>query len=251
MIKKNITYAQRSKSKNLLDVVYGDVKKNLPVIFFIHGGSWMNGGKDLYTALAGNFVEKGFVSVVISYRLYPATDVFGMVEDCRDAFKWCKENIKDFGGDPGKIYLAGHSAGGHLAAVTGLQEKGNDSHVAGFILIDAFGLCAHYFLTNHQSDIPDFFAGVFGKEKNKWESVSPEKLVKKGVPPFLLLTGGNTYPFITFDNTRFMHTLDEYSVKHEQLSIASKSHMQMIYEFEHGGSAVFNTILDWMKKAGR
>lgn len=248
MINKNIAYATRSKNKNQLDVFYNPNKKNQPVLFFIHGGSWMTGSKDMYRKLGENFLEKGFVCVIISYRLFPMTDVYGMVEDCRDAFKWCVENIGEYGGDNSRLFLTGHSAGGHLCAVTGLLEEDPAKHIRGFVLIDAFGLCANYFLTEHAMLIPDFFAGIFGKEKTKWPNASPDNLVKRGAPPFLILTGGNTYPFVNFDNTNFVNHLNKLAVANEHIIMDSLSHMQMIYEFESTSSDLFLRILKWMKK---
>jgi acetyl esterase/lipase len=245
MIKQNIAYAHASKMKNLLDVVYAPGKKDLPVIFFIHGGSWMSGSKNMYAKLGENFLARGFVSVIISYRLFPETDAFGMADDCRAAFKWCCENIKDYGGNPGKIYLTGHSAGGHLAAVTGLTD--NPKCVAGYILIDAFGLSAHHFLTSHSSFIPESFAGIFGKNSKRWPLVAPDKLIKEGLPPFLILLGGNTYPILQYDNEQFIKSLKDLDVPCELITIPGQSHMQMIYLFENRAHEVYDHVTGWMK----
>lgn len=248
MIQKNISYASRSKNKNLLDVYYVEDKRLRPVIFFIHGGSWMNGSKDLYSKLAQNFSAQGFVVVLISYRLYPATDVFGMADDCRSAFEWCKNNIGMYGGNANEIYLAGHSAGGHLAAVTGLLEELPLTKIRGFILIDAFGLCANYFLSQHSDLIPDFFAGVFGKNATRWKAVSPDSLLQKHSPPFLILTGGDTYPYIKYDNEKFAGLLTDLEIESTHVVMPSKGHMQMILEFENKDARVYKEIMAWINK---
>lgn len=248
MIKKNIAYANRSKTRNLLDVIYNPAKTGMPVLFFIHGGSWMTGSKDMYTRLGENFLEKGFAAVIINYRLFPTTDIYGMVQDCRDAFTWCRDNIAEFKGDPARIFLAGHSAGGHLCAVTGLAEEDPAKNIRGFVLMDAFGLCANYFLTEHGTLIPEFFSGIFGKQKDKWPLASPDNLLKRGAPPFLILTGGNTYPFVNFDNSTFVSHLNQLAISNEHKIMDSYSHMQMIYEFESTTSILFTDTLKWMKK---
>jgi acetyl esterase/lipase len=246
MTRKNISYANRSKTRNQLDVIYDAAKTHCPVIFFIHGGSWMTGSKDMYTRLGTNFLEKGFVSVIINYRLFPSTDIYGMVEDCRDAFNWCKEHVNEFGGDPKKIFLTGHSAGGHLCAVTGLMEDPSQATVKGFVLIDAFGLCANYFLTEHGSMVPEFFSGIFGRQKERWPGASPDNLLKAGAPSFLVLTGGNTYPFVNFDNSNFVSHLNRLGISGEHKVIDSLSHMQMIYEFENTKTELFKTTHEWI-----
>ncbi len=249
MIRKDISYGSRSANKNLLDVFYEEGKKDLPVLLFIHGGSWMTGSKDLYSTLGGNFLKKGFVTVVISYRLFPTTDVFGMVEDCRDALQWCKNEIGNFGGDANRIYLAGHSAGGHLAAVAGLRENIPSENIAGFILIDAFGLCAFHFLSEHGMLVPEFLADIFGREKERWSGVSPEKLLKENLPPFLVLTGGATYPFLYYDNEKFVTLLKKFQIPHEHRIIIAKTHMQMIFQFETAGSPVYDDVMSWIKSS--
>lgn len=246
--KNNIKYG--THSRHMLDVYYHDEKDVRPVLFFVHGGSWMTGNKDMYTQLAENFYDIGFVSVIINYRLYPEKDVYGMAQDCIDALQWCKENIKNFGGDEKKIYLTGHSAGGQLCAVAGLSEKDPLENIAGFIIIDAFGLSANHFLTKHQEFIPEFFAGLFGHEKDRWPLASPDKLVRKDhTPPVLILTGGNTYPYITYDADNFMTVLNEMNVYHQHDVIPDLTHMQMICEFENRSAKVYQIIMKWLNKA--
>jgi acetyl esterase/lipase len=246
MIRKNIQYATSSSTGNLLDVVYDPSKNNLPVIFFVHGGSWMSGSKDMYSRLGSNFLSRGFVTVLISYRLFPETDIYGMAEDCRAAFRWCCENISQYGGDHGRIYLAGHSAGGHLAAVTGLTEK--LKCVRGYILIDAFGLSAWHFLNSHSAFIPENFTELFGKEAKKWSGVAPDKLADRTASPFLILLGGKTYPVIQYDSERFAQTIREQEVPCELITIPGQSHMQMIYLFENADNSVYDKIHAWMKR---
>lgn len=235
-------------ARNLLDVFYNPEKTGLPVLFFIHGGSWMAGSKNMYTKLGENFADKGFVSVVISYRLFPETDVYGMADDCRAALKWCKENIEEYGGNSKNIFLAGHSAGGQLAAVAGLTEKNPSANISGFIIIDAFGMCANYFLTKRKEFIPELFDGLFGHVPKHWPLASPDKLVKKNAPPFMIMTAGNTYPYINHDAENFIKVLKEENVPHEHVVIPGLSHMQIIYEFENKKSGVYKTILNWIKR---
>ena len=93
-----------------------------PVVVFLYGGRWKYGSKDDYLLIGNAFVRRGWVTVVPDYRLYPDVLFPAWVEDGATAVRWTVDNIERFGGDPRRIIVVGHSAGGHTAALLGLQE---------------------------------------------------------------------------------------------------------------------------------
>ncbi|KAG4108001.1 alpha/beta-hydrolase [Neocallimastix lanati (nom. inval.)] len=104
-----------------LDVYYDKaaVSKRRPVVVYVHGGGWCEGSKDKESFMGKFFQKKGYVAVLINYRLYPETEnMDDMVEDIYDALQWTVENIGKYGGNAKKISLMGHSAGAHLATLT-------------------------------------------------------------------------------------------------------------------------------------
>lgn len=105
-----------------LDVyVPGTVTSGAPVLVNIHGGFWRSGYKEWHGFQAETFAEVPAISVSVEYRLSPPAVYPDALNDCVAAVAWVYENIARFGGDPGRIYLTGHSAGGHLAALTALS----------------------------------------------------------------------------------------------------------------------------------
>ncbi len=94
-----------------------------PALLFVHGGGWESGTKALYPAVAREFVALGYVVVLINYRLYPAVTYPDFVQDAAAALRWVVGHIADYGGDPGAITLAGHSAGAHIVALLGLDAR--------------------------------------------------------------------------------------------------------------------------------
>lgn len=93
----------------------------LPVLVFAHGGAWTHGYKEWCGLMAPTLIESGVVFVSVSYRLAPAHKFPVPLEDCAKALKWVVENIKRYGGDPDRIAVGGHSAGGHLFALLTLR----------------------------------------------------------------------------------------------------------------------------------
>ncbi|MGB7371979.1 alpha/beta hydrolase [Erythrobacter sp.] len=95
----------------------------LPVIVFVHGGSWRDGDPDDYGFVARALVPEGFVVVLAGYRLGEAGRYPAMLEDTAAAIRWTRENIAAHGGDPQAIVLAGHSAGAYNVVTTALDTR--------------------------------------------------------------------------------------------------------------------------------
>ncbi len=87
-----------------------------PVLIFIHGGYWYFNSKDPRRFPAKEFIPRGIAWVPINYRLVPNVTMTEVVADVRNAVKWLYEHCADYGCDPGRIYVSGNSAGGHLTA---------------------------------------------------------------------------------------------------------------------------------------
>ena len=88
-----------------------------PVVTFIHGGYWRNKDKSDYRYLAPAFIEAGVTVAMINYTLAPHASMDEIVRQNRAAVAWLVDNIADHGGDPARIHVTGHSAGGHLVAM--------------------------------------------------------------------------------------------------------------------------------------
>lgn len=88
-----------------------------PVLVFIHGGYWRSLDKSDHSFVAPAFTQRGVCVVIPNYALCPATTIPGITLQMVQALAWTWRNIRRFGGDPQRITVAGHSAGGHLAAM--------------------------------------------------------------------------------------------------------------------------------------
>lgn len=112
-----------TEERQILDVYTRRDSDSKGVVIFVHGGYWDNGNKSDYPFLADSLTEQGFTTVVVNYRLVPTVTFPSYVEDVALAVKWTKDNITTYGGNAENIFLMGHSAGAHIAALVAFDER--------------------------------------------------------------------------------------------------------------------------------
>jgi len=100
----------------------------VPVLVMIHGGVYRNGHKEWMGAPAAEVTALPAILVSLNYRLIPRAHVPDCVADCFAALAWVYRNIAGYGGDPDRLHVGGHSAGGHLAALLALDRRRLDAH---------------------------------------------------------------------------------------------------------------------------
>jgi acetyl esterase/lipase len=122
-VKRNIPYAEPAHKRQVLDVYSPRKAKNLPVVFWIHGGGWQTGDKTNVQIKPKVFVAKGFVFVSTNYRLLPSVDMATIVRDIARSIRWVHDHIAEHGGDPKRLFVMGHSAGAQLAALVCTDDR--------------------------------------------------------------------------------------------------------------------------------
>lgn len=122
VITSNIQYKNGKdthiKERCKLDIYYDRSKKNLPVVVWYHGGGLTSGQKEIPELLK----KQGFVVVGVNYRLLPKVKIDECLDDCAASLAWVFQNISQYGGDAKKIFVSGHSAGGYITTMLGLDK---------------------------------------------------------------------------------------------------------------------------------
>jgi acetyl esterase/lipase len=121
--KADIPYVENGHARHVLDIYAPPNAKNLPVVFWIHGGGWQAGDKRDVELKPQWFIDKGFVFVSTNYRLLPEVDMGTLIRDVAKAFGWVHQHIVDYGGDPTRVLVGGHSAGAQLAAILCTDDR--------------------------------------------------------------------------------------------------------------------------------
>lgn len=165
----------------VLDIYYPKNVKDFPTIIWFHGGGLTGGNKDIPIQL----MEKGVCIVAVNYRLYPKVKAPLYIDDAAAAVSWAFKNVADMGGDPSLIFVSGHSAGGYLASMIGLDKSWLNKYdidadkIAG--LIPFSGHTITHFTVREERGIPGTQPIV--------DSLAPLYHVRPDAPPLLLITG--------------------------------------------------------------
>jgi acetyl esterase/lipase len=189
--KKTVDLSYGSSEKQRLDIYHVDneqLGEAAPVVIFYYGGCWgacTDLNKTDYRFVAESLVNKNTVVVVPDYQQYPEVLFAGIMQDVSAVVAWVQNNIADYGGDPNRIFLMGHSSGAHLASMLTLNEEylstERSRSIKGFI-----GLAGPYdFLPFTKSYQPT----LFGPEP-LYALSQPVNFVDGNEPPLLLLYGG-------------------------------------------------------------
>jgi acetyl esterase/lipase len=156
-----------------------------PVILFFYGGSWQNGEKETYRGVGQALSSEGFIVAVADYRVYPQARFPDFIDDGAQAISFLRNAVKTHGGDPSRLYLAGHSAGAHIAVMLAsdpayLRKIGGDfSWLRGVI-----GIAGPYdILPLKDKTLIEIFGGA-----NRPET-QPITFIDGKRPPMLLVTG--------------------------------------------------------------
>jgi arylformamidase len=112
--RRNAHYGDHPRER--LDI-FPSLSPNSKTLIFIHGGYWQKLDKDLFHFMAAAFVPYHITTVFITYPLAPEASMDKIVISCKNAVQWVRSNISQYNGDPNELYIAGHSAGGHLVAM--------------------------------------------------------------------------------------------------------------------------------------
>ncbi len=224
------------------------------VFVFIHGGSWKSGRKELYSFFGKRLARKGVTAVVIDYPLSPKAQYDEMATSATQAVQWTQQHISEYGGDPDKIFVSGHSAGGHLAALITLRDAyfdtlDTDSPIRGAILIDAAGLDMYGYLKDHENDEDRKYLATFTKDSITWRKATPLFYLHPNVPPLLIYRGGKTYPSIIKSTETFVDTLRNYVPNPRYYVQKRKKHIPMILQFLFPWNPRYQEITQFMKEA--
>jgi len=229
-LKENVYYYSDSaknkdpykKEKCLLDLSYPE-KKGYSTIIWFHGGGITGGSKELPAALLG----KGHAVVGVGYRLSPRVSAPAYIEDAAAAIAWVFKHIEEFGGDPSRIIISGHSAGGYLGMMVALDKK----YLARYdldankiaLLVPFSGQAITHFTIRKEQGIKEIQPTV--------DQYAPLYHVRADAPPMILITGDRELELLG------RYEENAYLCRMMKLAGHKSTRLYELEGFDHGGMA--------------
>lgn len=240
-VTRDVPYAS-AHARQALDVHAPAGATNLPVVFWIHGGGWQTGDKGDVALKPAYFNRAGFVFISANYRLLPAADMRTIVRDVASALRWVHQHVAEHGGDPARVLVMGHSAGGQLAALLCTDDRYLKAEglslaiIKGCVPVDAdtFDIPAIIEVAETRWRVHGLPKASFGhREKfggdpalHRDFSAVTHVARDKGIPPFLLLHLAD-HPDTTAQARRFAAVLKDAGVPVTVFGARETTHMKL------------------------
>ncbi len=198
-----------------------------PIVMFWYGGSFEDGRKEQYRFVGAALAEAGYVAVLPDYRLYPEVRFPGFLDDGAAALAWVVSHAAEIGGDPRRIYVAGHSAGAHIAAMLAYDAPRLDAvglprdAIRGYI-----GLSGPYALDPNDDTLRTIFSTPYAHAD--WQ---PVQRARVGAPPALLIHGDADTVVSVKHARRMAEVLAGLGVRAELRTYPGRGHADTVAAF--------------------
>jgi acetyl esterase/lipase len=244
-VEEGLVYrAGSSDPKHQLDLYLPRGKRGFPVVVFVHGGYWRGGDRSYYRPLTGLYgnvglalAQRGIAAAVISYRISPQVAIEGMLDDVAAAVRSTHDRVAQAGGAADQLFLAGHSAGGHLAALLScdggplLRAGADPAWVRGVIALSPVLDLFHLRANQDASFNAEVTSRVFGGD-DRLARFSPAQRCDGAEPPWLVLYGGDDFPYLREQLPAVAEALRRKGARVELQQLAGLSHQRMVLQFD-------------------
>jgi acetyl esterase/lipase len=273
--------------RHRLDLFLPKGQKDYPVVVLVRGGAWIMGDNrccGLYSAVGEFLARQGIAAVLPNYRLSPGVRHPEHVRDVARAVAWTRAHIADCGGRPDQLFLAGHSAGGHLVALLATKEqylKGEGLRSADIRGVICF--CGVYRIPDGAVDVTlggatpaafrlsemapfrgggqgggptlpgipfslNVYAPAFGNDPRVREEASPLSHVRPGLPPFLILSAENDLPTLPGMAEEFYQALVDQGNEAQFLGVADRNHNSILFRAITTEDPVARAMLSFIRR---
>jgi acetyl esterase/lipase len=247
-----VSPAEQSPGQSL-DLYTPAQAKGAPVLVFFHGGVWRMGDKADYADVGRAFARRGIVTAIANYRLFPDATHAEQLQDAAHAIAWAHAHASQVGGDPARLFLAGHSAGGELIASLVLDPallRGDGVDVAQ--LGGVIPLAGIFDLRAPVDDSPgggisDYLVPVFGADAARRGAASPQTHLRRTGLRWLVLAAGRDSEAMQQQSEHFAHALQPLGDDVRSETIPAHEHFELVTALAHPTDATAARIEAFVK----
>jgi acetyl esterase/lipase len=260
----DIPYAgPNSSAKQCLDL-FVPTGTNWPFFIFVHGGNWdagdkslRVGGADVYRNIGRFYAARGIGVAVINYRLQSTVNWREQVNDVAAATAWIHRHVAEYGGNAGRLFLGGHSAGAQLACHVALDPKPLAAHglspaiIRGVISVSGAGLDIADQKTYDLGAKRSYYTTRFGNSDPPeiWQpEASPVTYVSSNAPAFLILYAAGESKALQRQSQRLSEILEREHVPHRVVVVPGQSHARMVLTLSRSDQTSADAILDFIRE---
>lgn len=252
--------AVRQKSAIIADLPYGNHQReqldifpagqsDAPVQVFFHGGYWQAMDKSVFHFIAESFVSQGITTVLVNYPLMPQVTMTQLVDACRRAMAWLYRHLADYDANPDKIYISGHSAGGHIVAmlITTHWPQLDESLPNQLIK----GGCAISGLFNLEPIRLCYLNDVLAMDQAMARQNSPVFLSPAGHSPLIVTVGGLESNEYHAQSQELVDAWQKHPLPITHLPVPNANHFSILDHLTDETKLLRQTILKQMQLTGR
>jgi arylformamidase len=222
----------------------------LPVLLFAHGGGWTNGYKEWMGLLAPAVTRFPAIFISVSHRLAPEYRFPHPFEDCLAALAWVHENIRDHGGDPSRLFVGGHSSGGHLYALCALRRDALLRYdLAPNVINACFPVSSRFnmvFRDPPPGSLEHRHQSVLFRPGQDPLPASPMHQLEGNTVPFLLACGSRDIPSIIDNNQKMLAAMNALDCPVRLLVLEDHDHFDTAVKIRHPDSPWMSAVRSWM-----
>tara|TARA_B100001964_G_scaffold29477_1_gene30101 strand:+ start:1067 stop:1972 length:906 start_codon:yes stop_codon:yes gene_type:complete len=218
-------------------------RPNAPVLIFIHGGYWRILSAKEFSFVAQGPQSAGVTTVIVNYALCPKVTLDEIVRQIRAAIQWTHANIRDFNGDPDRLYVSGHSAGGHMTAMSLLTDWQADYRLPKNVIKGGISISGLFDIAPLQHS---FMQKELRLDPAIIERNSPQYKVHSVSTPLLITYGGDETPEFSRQSEDFSKAWAAKGNKVRRVSLPGKNHFNAISGFGDSQSPLCQAIFKLM-----
>lgn len=230
--------------RNKLDLYLPKGRRDFPVLFWIHGGGLRKGDRKDTQPLGETFAKEGIGFVTTGYRLSPAVKHPAHIEDVARAFAWAVGNIAKHGGRPDAIFVAGHSSGGHLAALLATDESYLKAHKLSFSNIKGVISVSG----PQRLEFNEEWTDTIGASPAAFANASPVNHVGMRHPPFLIMFAEKDFDMMRKSSAELGELLAKRKIEGTVVDVKDRDHGSIIREISKAGDPTARAILEFVSR---